>query len=328
MQILDSKRLKNRKSRSKLGFTTTGGSTGDGWDRFISLGDEQLFHLGNICDTCEFFFRRTTDRIIPSLEIERIRAQLESGLDRISDTALAFTDIIPNGNYIVALFRAQPRKAGTDQMPDYFTHEQRFAWRQYDDQDLTAAPSYYRGESRAIQDQQMLFEFFIPLYHTTQLDNDRIAQYKHLIESGVQPTAVSLSVLDVKSSELWPVAEDGKEITPEFGTHWCFANYLLDGHHKVFASHVTGQPITILSFISLDHSWIQVNELMALYENDSKQGVIKGGLAFWISYVVSVIDNTENFNDREKKEAYPRLSPHSYRAGVRSKVVAPRNDFC
>ena len=175
MQILDSKRLKNRKSRSKLGFTTTGGSTWDVWDRFISLGDEQLFHIGNVCDTCEFFFRRTTDRIIPSLEIERIRAQLESGLDRISDTALAFTDIIPNGNYIVALFRAQPRKAGTDQMPDYFTHEQRFAWREYDEEDLTAATSYYRGESRAIQDQQMLFEFFIPLYNTIQHNSTMIA---------------------------------------------------------------------------------------------------------------------------------------------------------
>ncbi len=119
-----------------------------------------------------------------------------------------------------------------------------------------------------MRDQQMLFEFFIPLYDISLVNRERVEYYKQQLQSGVQPTVVSLSVLDVKSSMTYPEDDNGVEIEPRFGTHWCFANYLLDGHHKMVASHESGKPITMLSFVSRDHSWKLVDELIGEYKKD------------------------------------------------------------
>ncbi|MEZ6139595.1 MAG: hypothetical protein R3B84_03395 [Zavarzinella sp.] len=266
MLLIDSKPLTITTSRSKLAFTTTGGTNWKVWDRFISLGDEQLFHIGNICGTCEFFFRRMTEAAVPSFEIERVKTELEVGISAIDPTAATLAEIMPNGKYVVALFECQPNQAGTDSTPDYFSHEQRLAWPDYDD-DPSPETWYYRGDSTAMPDQQMLFEFYVPLYDSSLLNNERVEYYKSVIKSGSRPTAISLSVLDVKAPMSFPEDEDGNEIEPEFRTHWCFANYLLDGHHKVFASHSLGIPITILSFISIDHSWQQIDKLIAHYHD-------------------------------------------------------------
>jgi len=206
-----------------------------------------------------------TDLAVPSFEIERVKTELESGIAAIGSTADTLAEIIPNGKYVVALFECQPALAGTDGTPDYFSHEQRLAWPDYDD-DPPPTTSYYRGDSMAMPEQQMLFEFLVPLYDSSLLSDERVTHYKTLIKSGVRPTAVSLSVLDVKAPMSFPEDEDGNEIEPEFRTHWCLANYMLDGHHKVFASHSVGIPITLLSFISVDHSWQLVDELITHYK--------------------------------------------------------------
>lgn len=64
----------------------------------------------------------------------------------------------------------------------------------------------------------------------------------------------------------YPEDENGVEIEPEYRTDWCFANYLLDGHHKLVASHESGKPITVLSFINRDYYWKVVDELIAQYK--------------------------------------------------------------
>ncbi len=266
MQLIQSKPLTNTASRSKLAFTTTGGTNWKIWDRFISLGDNQLFHIGNICDTCEFFFHRMTEAVIPSFEIERVRAELESGMTGIDSTATTLAELMPNGKFVVALFESRPRQAGSDSTLDYFSHEQRMAWPD-NEFDLPPATEYYRENSMAMFEQQMLFEFLVPLYDSSLLNKTRVEHYQNLLRSGARPTAVSLSVLDVKSSMSFSEDEDGNDSQPEFGTHWCLANYLLDGHHKVFAAHSLGLPITMLSFISDDHSWQRVDELISHYKN-------------------------------------------------------------
>lgn len=118
-------------------------------------------------------------------------------------------------------------------------------------------------------DQQMLFEFFIPLYDISLVNRERVELYKRQLQAGVQPTMVTLSVLDVKSSMSYPEDDQGVEMDLEFRTHWCFAKYLLDGHHKLVASHETGKPIILLAFINRDHSWQLVDELIDEYK---KQG--------------------------------------------------------
>jgi hypothetical protein len=267
MQLIESKPVSVAMSATRLEFTTTGGDTWKVWDRFISLDGQQLFHIGNICGTCEFFFRRMSDSPVSSFELEAIRSQLETGIDSVSDPATQFTEIIPNGNYIAALFTAQPKQSGIS-TADYFTSEQPLAWRAYDNGDSPPNTSYFRGESNPLPDRRkMLFEFFVPLYDLSLLNSDRIQHYVSLLNSGIRPTAVALSVLDVKSSMSFPEDDHGNEIVPEFETHWCFANYLLDGHHKVAASNATGKPITILSFISLDHSANGIDELMEYYRH-------------------------------------------------------------
>lgn len=265
MRLIESQSLKISKSRSKLSFTTTGGPNWEVWDRFISLGGERIFHIGNVCGTCEFFFRRLTDRTVPSFEIESTKKQLADGLTTIDSAAMSLAKIIPNGDYVVALFECQPQMVGEGGADDYFSCEQRLAWPDYAD-DSSESNCYYRGEASVVADHQMLFEFFVPLYDVSQLDEKRVQHYKSALLGGLRPTAVSLSVLDVKESMSFPEDDAGNEIEPEFRTHWCFANYMLDGHHKMFAAHSLGLPINILTFISLDHSWRLVDKLISRYK--------------------------------------------------------------
>ena len=78
------------------------------------------------------------------------------------------------------------------------------------------------------------------------LDADRVQEYK---ESASLPTAVAISVLDVKQPANF--TEDQKRQGYDHA-HWCLAHYLLDGHHKTFASSQVGHPLSLLSFLAID----------------------------------------------------------------------------
>jgi hypothetical protein len=79
------------------------------------------------------------------------------------------------------------------------------------------------------------------MFPEASLDPDRIAFYAEALREGRRPTAVALSVLDVKGP-----ADDGVD-------HWCLAHYLVDGHHKVAAAAYIQKEITLIAFIALDH---------------------------------------------------------------------------
>ena len=262
MRLIAQEPLKISGSTSQLSFTTTGGGWWKVWDRFISLDGEQLFHIGNVCGTCEFFFRRVIERFVPSLEIASIRTALENGIQSLDLTAKTFAELLPDGNYIAALFVAEPHLVGTGKAEDYFSTDQRQAWR---GDGSAPASGYYRGESRPIRNREKMFEFVIPLYDVAKLNPERVEHYRRIISHGGLPTAVSIGVLDVKESMSWP-EQDGKEIEPDFRGHWCFANYLLDGHHKMAAASESEMPLTLLAFISIDHSWKLVDDLVRFYE--------------------------------------------------------------
>jgi hypothetical protein len=72
------------------------------------------------------------------------------------------------------------------------------------------------------------------------LDPARIVHYKNKIEAGAMPTAVAISVLDVKGPAMRGI------------DHWCFAHYLLGGHHKVAAAASAGSPLTVITFLASD----------------------------------------------------------------------------
>ncbi len=93
-----------------------------------------------------------------------------------------------------------------------------------------------------------------------------------VIQNGLKPTVLALGVLDVKTSMIYPEV-DGEEIDPEIDTHWCFANYLIDGHHKIMAANRLGESIPMISFISKEQSWKLIDKLIDTYEITSTDNV-------------------------------------------------------
>lgn len=73
---------------------------------------------------------------------------------------------------------------------------------------------------------EALFEFILPLRPISDLNAVQVDHYKQLIRVGKQPTAVGISILDVKK----PVRDNHDVV------QWCLAHYLMDGHHKMFAA--------------------------------------------------------------------------------------------
>lgn len=85
----------------------------------------------------------------------------------------------------------------------------------------------------------MLFEFGIPMLPRERLAPERLHHYRALLVNGAAPTAVALSILDVK------------QYYDSDRPHYCLAHYILDGHHKMEAAADTGRPISMVSFLAL-----------------------------------------------------------------------------
>ena len=68
---------------------------------------------------------------------------------------------------------------------------------------------------------------------------ETIRSYETLIGQQTIPTALAVSVLDVKGPTDW-----GGD--PEVTEHWCLAHYLLDGHHKTYAASDVQANITLV----------------------------------------------------------------------------------
>ncbi len=52
MKLPEVQKCKSTQRRSRLKFRTTEGGPWRDWDHYLSLGPEQLVHLGNVCGTC------------------------------------------------------------------------------------------------------------------------------------------------------------------------------------------------------------------------------------------------------------------------------------
>jgi len=100
---------------------------------------------------------------------------------------------------------------------------------------------YYRAGEQDLGNGARKFEFLVPMFPDRWLDWNSVRRYKDLLASGTLPTAVALSVLDVKGP-----AEAYNQVVE----HWCLAHYLLDGHHKVFAAAESGHSVQLLAFVS------------------------------------------------------------------------------
>lgn len=106
----------------------------------------------------------------------------------------------------------------------------------------------------------MVFEFIVPMFPHGWLTGETVDEFREIIQNGGAPTAISVSVLDRKQPANW---YNDQVITE----HWCLAHYLIDGHHKVYASNIVQKPITLLSFLAVDEGISSPDDVAQLLDN-------------------------------------------------------------
>lgn len=249
MELLQSRKIEIKSSGSIISFQKTGAGRWKEWDRFIAIEGKKAFHIGNICGTCNFFFER--------LEGANQKISIETMIDEVgnksvqldTDTYYEIEKLIPVGNYYVLRLTVIPQfiKLGSDF--DYFNKEDIGTFGLNSFWGLPHYPkiNYYREIDLEIDERSKLFNFLIPIVPENWLDNNVTEAYKIKLDSGLIPTAIAISHIDVKEPADW---EDDQKHTK----HICLANYILDGHHKLFCAANIGKPINLISFISIDNS--------------------------------------------------------------------------
>lgn len=246
--LLDTSELEVADSASIIGFATEGGGNWKVWDRYLTVEGKKAFHIGNVCGTCSFFFERL-EGANKSINSEAIIDALNKGIKNLEPTVVqALALIFPDGKYKVLLQEVRPRLVKPGEKTDYFTDEQVALWGIDGFWGMPHFPKteYYRLRTKALKEGRGLFEFLIPMFPQNWLEPNRLAEYEAALNNNETPTAVSISILDVKSPADW----DGeKEIT----SHWCLAHYLIDGHHKVYAAAKNDKPLTLISFLATSH---------------------------------------------------------------------------
>ena len=196
-RIRSSRRFQIENGTSLLGFDSTGGGYWKTWDRFLTVEGKAAYHLGNICGTCPFFFERL-DGANQLIDAAAIRDAVNAGIDSVEvEAAQCFQALLPNGNYKALLFDIAPRMVALGTSDDYFANEQVQTWGLDLFWNLPHDPrvQYYRGNTRCFDAHATLFGFLIPMIPYNWLDQNRVTDY---LDSTCQPTAVALSVLDVK----------------------------------------------------------------------------------------------------------------------------------
>ncbi len=250
--ILATTKTSVSKSNSIIAFTTTGIENWKVWDRFLTIEGKPAYHIGNVCNTCEFFFERLegANRSISPAEISET---FESGLQNLDFLLLdKIKLILPDGEYVAMLSDIAPQKVSLGSENDYFTNEQAKLWGIDGFWGLPHSPrvEYYRTQTKKFDDYKQLFEFVVPMYPAGWLGEDAVREYEFQISEGRKPTALALSIVDVKQPANWEDEFGEIEITE----HWCLTHYLLDGHHKIYAASNVGKPITMLSFLAVKQS--------------------------------------------------------------------------
>ncbi len=246
--LLDVAKRRIEQSRSPLSFVGGGGDTSPQWDRYLAIDGKKAFHIGNVCETCAFFFERM-EGAQQSVDPKDVAGTLEAGVTALDPNFLDLLErIIPSGEYRVLLSRVTPRLVTPGDESDYFTHEQLSLWAADPVGGSPHSPKteYYRLATKPLSKRRGLFEFLVPTFPRARLDAKRVGEYVAALRLGREPTAVALSVLDVKVPAHWEGEVDVTE-------HACLAHYLVDGHHKTDAAARSRSPITLVSFLGVEH---------------------------------------------------------------------------
>jgi hypothetical protein len=238
-------------ARPVFEFQTTGSDTWPTWDRFIALRGGLKFHIGNICNTCDFFFQRLSDAFPDTRPGAGVATTLNAGVADLRGAPVGdISPMLPDGAYRVALSRGVPQLVHPGAPSDFFASEQVELWKAdptiLRDGLHDPATPYYRFGMRNLGEGRALYEIIIPTIPIDRVDADTVQRYlDRFDEAG---TALAVSVLDVKGPALF---DDTPQL--DITEHWVLAHYLLDGNHKIYAASRGEREITVLSFVTLEH---------------------------------------------------------------------------
>jgi hypothetical protein len=246
-------------SSSPLSFDHDGSEDWPSWWRYLAIDGQRIFRLGNICETCGFFFDRLND---PATTIAgcAVAEGLRTGIASLDDGAVRRTvPLLPVGRYRGILLDTSLTLVEPGGPGDYFVEDQRALWNEVAESEPPHDPrtAYYRGRSPRLGPVRQLFEFVVPLVPPDRLDQDTVAAYERRRRQDEHPTALAISVFEVTGPAFW-------HGDPQITEHWCLAHYLLDGNHKALAAARVGKPLRILSFLALDESLARADQIELL----------------------------------------------------------------
>jgi hypothetical protein len=184
------------KSNSPLGFETAGGGSWPKWYRYLTLDGKRAYEVGNICSTCTFFCERM-EGANSKVEIEDLVARLSAGMQPTDEVTLRkLSTMIPTGQYNANFVELLPFAVDLGTSTDYFVNEQQAVWGVDGFWGLPHNPKipYYRIGDRPISRSQRLFEFVVPMYPRSWLNQEQVAQYRTALEEHTKPTAVAISL--------------------------------------------------------------------------------------------------------------------------------------
>ncbi len=139
-----------RNKQPVVTFPTTGGGDRKVWWRFLALRGEPIFEIGNVCGTCEFWFRRLEPEAEP-VDIDCLQQALTAGITGLDkDVVDAFERLLDSGTYRVVLLQFVPQLVEPGSTADYFTNEQKAGWPENGDEGPNdPGTPYYRVVGRS-----------------------------------------------------------------------------------------------------------------------------------------------------------------------------------
>lgn len=124
MCVLDRKELRVSSSESRISFPTQGGGAWPVWDRYLAVDGKRAYHLGNICQTCQFLFQRL-EGANTSVQIEGTAEALKVGVGALRELIVEQVEAgLPEGDYIVTLADVKLEQTRPGEQNDYFVKEQ------------------------------------------------------------------------------------------------------------------------------------------------------------------------------------------------------------